>query len=95
MRRRRRETRRLAKRRELGARRVAEGARRQLPQLDRAEGDALELVDAMSDRLAETADDVPLPAPYPNLEPGLRRQLVEDAHAGRDRGTRTETDAAT
>src|SRR5213593_3712279 len=68
-------------RRELPRPEIPPGAEREVPEPERPEPDARELVDRMAHRRAHATDQVLAPLAHGHLEPALRRQLGDDAHA--------------
>jgi len=72
----------------------ARGPGRQLPQTERPDGDSLQLLGAMADRLAQPADEMMPPFMNGDPQPGLRRQTALDRDLGGRRRAVIETDAA-
>jgi len=68
---------------QLARREVAPPAGRQRAEDERTEPDTRELLHRVADGRAETADEMRPALVDRHLEPGLRRELLDDAHAGR------------
>src|SRR6266404_3190623 len=86
---------RASQRRDLCRGERARGTELQSAERERAEGDALQLLRPVPNRIAEPAYEVRAPLVYDDAQPRLRRQLLLDRRRRRGTSAIGEADAAT